>query len=274
MAAEAALARGPRPRRGGLPPRWSARKCGFATLCLLVCQLLPATGWSQAHVNARRSNTGSIRHNTATGVTRATTTTTGTRYNGSVRYSRRYPYNAYYQPYWGNAYAYPRDVQPDQGFPAPRPAVPEYTPREETAGERRQREQQAAQDDRVIEQRNVDQERQASLHSRLWENPREYFDSGGGELEPGLALKTLPSQPEPVDVEGHSYYLFDHTFYDKQFYAGEVVYVVVSPPLGAVVNSVSPSCGTMGTGDKTYRICGSTWYLVWDTGYVVVDGPQ
>jgi hypothetical protein len=77
-----------------------------------------------------------------------------------------------------------------------------------------------------------------------------------------------------AEVDGLTYYYHGSVFFSREQREGRWVYVVVRPPVGAVVYQLPGGCGRMGVGKTFYHVCGSVWYLPWDNGtFVVVDGP-
>jgi hypothetical protein len=59
-----------------------------------------------------------------------------------------------------------------------------------------------------------------------------------GSTPAGYEVESLPEDAEIVEVEGETYYLSDHTFYQRIQRDGQDVYVVVDAPAGAQVTSI------------------------------------
>ena len=86
----------------------------------------------------------------------------------------------------------------------------------------------------------------------------------------GTMLATPPPQYTTVVVAGFTYYVHDFVYYSRVYHGGEVVYMVVAPPAGAVISVLPAGCTTVVRGGVAYRQCGGAFYQPFSGGYRVV----
>ena len=66
------------------------------------------------------------------------------------------------------------------------------------------------------------------------------------------------------------YYYWDGAYYTKR----DKEYVVVAPPIGAVVPTVPQGCEPLLIEGKTYYSCDDVSYLATPQGYQIVEEPE
>lgn len=66
------------------------------------------------------------------------------------------------------------------------------------------------------------------------------------------------------------YYYWDGAYYTKR----DKEYVIVEPPLGAVVPTMPQGCEPLTIGDKVYYSCDDVTYLATPQGYQIVKEPE
>jgi uncharacterized protein DUF6515 len=86
---------------------------------------------------------------------------------------------------------------------------------------------------------------------------------------PGYAINTLPPGYSSIYAEGNPYYYYDGVYYEP----GSSGYVVVSPPLGAVVGQLPPGAQAIALGPNIYYYAGGAFYEQEPQGFVVVSPP-
>ena len=123
--------------------------------------------------------------------------------------------------------------------------------------------------------REVDAARRAEIDRETFE--RRHFDFDGDRhrayhwygYRPGMIITTLPPAYVPIYVSGVPYY-YDQGVYYK---SGPSGYVVVNPPLGAVVPEPPPGAEPIVVGSVVYYYANGAFYLAEPDGYHVVTPP-
>jgi len=87
---------------------------------------------------------------------------------------------------------------------------------------------------------------------------------------PGKFIVDLPSRHTRLVVRGRPYYYRSGLFY----YRRPRGYVVVGPPIGAIVPRLAIGFSTVWVGGSFYYYYGNVFYRRVPTGYVVVDPPR
>jgi hypothetical protein len=88
-------------------------------------------------------------------------------------------------------------------------------------------------------------------------------------FHPGLAFSVLPPGYVQIGVGGTPYYYNEGVYYEP----APTGYVVVAPPLGAVVPELPPGVETIVTGDTMYFYAGGAFYVQGPQGYLVAAPP-
>lgn len=167
---------------------------------------------------------------------------------------------------WGSLQANNRGAPPQHAAaPRPEPAAPRPTPQ---PVER--------------QQPRVDvQQRPASVdiaHARVEQADRQRMDIGEerrqstfwSDFHAGMRLDRLPDGYRRIGVRGHPYYYFQGVFYDD----GPSGYVIIAPPVDAVVTDLPPGSETVVLGDTYYYYAGGAFYVQQSDGtYIVVAAP-
>jgi len=86
---------------------------------------------------------------------------------------------------------------------------------------------------------------------------------------PGKLVVNLPPRHTRVVVRGRPYYYWGGVFY----YGRPRGYVVVAPPIGAIVPRLAVGFGTLWVGGLLYYYYGNVFYRRVPAGYVVVEPP-
>lgn len=92
----------------------------------------------------------------------------------------------------------------------------------------------------------------------------------GSTIPMGTIFEYAPSTAMPLMVGGTRYYYDNNIFFTEVFDGSAVVYQVVSAPMGAVVTTLPSNCTAQYYNNKSYTICGSTYYMQVAGGYQVV----
>lgn len=92
----------------------------------------------------------------------------------------------------------------------------------------------------------------------------------GATIPMGTIFEYAPSAARSLMVGGTRYYYDNNIFFTEVFDGGAVVYQVVPAPLGAVVSPLPSYCTAQFYNNKSYMICGSTYYMQVAGGYQVV----
>ncbi|MGC9943080.1 MAG: DUF6515 family protein [Verrucomicrobiota bacterium] len=86
----------------------------------------------------------------------------------------------------------------------------------------------------------------------------------------GMRIDRLPDGFRSIGVRGHPYFYFQGVFYDN----GPSGYVVIAPPVDAVVTDMPPDSETVVVGDTTYYYAGGAFYVQQSDGtFIVVAAP-
>lgn len=86
----------------------------------------------------------------------------------------------------------------------------------------------------------------------------------------GMRIDRLPDGYRSIGVHGRPYFFFQGVFYDN----GPSGYVVVAPPVDAVITDLPPDTETVVVGDTTYYYAGGAFYVQQADGtYIVVAAP-
>ena len=129
--------------------------------------------------------------------------------------------------------------------------------------------------------RPVDRERDGRIgreghrENEFWEHRHLDFDGDRRrsyfwyDYTPGMIIGTLPSDYSQIYVGGVPYF-YDQGVYYQQNPAG---YVVVKPPLGAVVAQVPPGAEALPVNGTIYYYAAGTFYVQQPQGFVVVPPP-
>jgi hypothetical protein len=116
---------------------------------------------------------------------------------------------------------------------------------------------------------HVTTEREAHVY-RNWDLDEErrhaFFWSG---YYAGMPVITLPHGYISVQVGGVPYDYYDGVFYQP----GQSGYVVVSPPVGALVPALPPGAEAVVAGPYTYYYAGGAFYIQQPQGFQVVPPP-
>ena len=87
---------------------------------------------------------------------------------------------------------------------------------------------------------------------------------------PGLTLRSLPVGYVQVSVGGTGYYYYDGVYFRP---TTDGTYIVVAPPVGAIVPQLPNGAQAIGLGSDTYYYGGGAFYLQQPTGFGVVEAP-
>lgn len=94
----------------------------------------------------------------------------------------------------------------------------------------------------------------------------------GGAIAVGSMIATLPYGYSEVWIDESPYYYDDSGYYYEEVYSGdEVVYQVVPPPVGALVDRLPENCLEYEKGGVTYQVCDGISYRAEAGGWRVVD---
>ncbi len=86
----------------------------------------------------------------------------------------------------------------------------------------------------------------------------------------GMRIDRLPDGYRRIGVRGHPYFFFQGVFYDN----GPSGYVVIAPPVDAVITDMPPDAETVVVGDTYYYYAGGAFYVQQADGtYIVVAPP-
>ncbi|MBF0511298.1 MAG: hypothetical protein HQL13_03115 [Candidatus Omnitrophica bacterium] len=86
----------------------------------------------------------------------------------------------------------------------------------------------------------------------------------------GMRMHYLPAGSFTVWAEGRRYYYYDGLYYT---YVGGGDYVVVAPPVGAVVTSIPPDFQPVRINGETYYVNDGVYYVYTRHGYRVIPQP-
>jgi hypothetical protein len=175
----------------------------------------------------------------------------------------------------GEHAAAPRPVQPrvearpaergrvEQARPAERGRVEQARPAEQRRGEIPPRIAPRAEEYRS---RPVEWARDRRLLDIDREHSHAFFWSG---IHAGLFLGGLPTGYVPVYVSGNPYYYYEGVYYEPS----QSGYVVVTPPIGAIVPELPPGAEAVSSGPNVYYYAAGAFYLQEPQGFVVVAPP-
>jgi hypothetical protein len=143
-------------------------------------------------------------------------------------------------------------VEPNRGRPAEIGRERETQVQRGGEGERHEQ-----LEDSLRERRNwgIDDERR---HSYFWFG-----------YHPGMVLNVLPQAYSQINVGGNPYY-YDQGVYYQQATSG---YVVVTPPVGAIVAQLPPGSETIPYGPTVYYYGAGAFYVQNPQGFIVVEPP-
>ena len=113
-------------------------------------------------------------------------------------------------------------------------------------------------DRRVIERRHVDTEAERH-HAFYWSS-----------FYAGMAVRVLPPGYVQASVGAAGYYYYDGVYYQPTTLGN---YVVVAPPVGAIVPQLPSGAEAIAVGSATYYYGGWAFYLQQPTGFEVVPAP-
>lgn len=88
-------------------------------------------------------------------------------------------------------------------------------------------------------------------------------------INPGFVISTLPPGYDQVYVGGNPYYYDQGLYYQP----GASGYVVVSPPIGAMVPQLPPGAEPIQAGAIEYYYAGGAFYVQQPQGFLVVTPP-
>lgn len=92
----------------------------------------------------------------------------------------------------------------------------------------------------------------------------------GPIFTPGCILTVCRTASVVSAFVGHPFFYFEGVYYDQ----GAAGYVIVAPPLGAVVSELPPGAETVVLGDTVYYYAGGAFYVQQPDGsFVVVAQP-
>jgi hypothetical protein len=94
---------------------------------------------------------------------------------------------------------------------------------------------------------------------------------GYGGLRPGTTVSYMPRGFISFSLGPSSYYYCDGVYYSP---AGQGRYIVVPPPVGAIVKTIPPDYSPMVLNGVTYYTDHDTFYVYTPQGYQVVPAPQ
>ncbi len=86
---------------------------------------------------------------------------------------------------------------------------------------------------------------------------------------PGMVSRALPQGYVTFSVGNQPYYYYEGVYYEP----GPSGYVVVTPPVGAVVSVLPPGVETLVANGTVYYYAGGAFYIQQPTGYAVVPPP-
>ncbi len=93
-----------------------------------------------------------------------------------------------------------------------------------------------------------------------------YYWSG---FHSGMIIGALPFGYVPLAVSGNPYYYYQGVYYEQS----PSGYMVVTPPIGAVVPELPPGAETIYVGNAVYYYAAGAFYLQQPQGFVVVVPP-
>ena len=88
-------------------------------------------------------------------------------------------------------------------------------------------------------------------------------------FHPGIVIGALPFGYNQIYVSGNPYYYYQGVYYEN----GPSGYVVVTPPLGALVPALPPGAEAVTAGPTVYYYAGGAFYVQVPQGFQVVSPP-
>jgi len=89
-------------------------------------------------------------------------------------------------------------------------------------------------------------------------------------FDPGMVLRVLPVGYVQTSVGGTGYYYYGGVFFRP---TTDGTYIVVAPPVGAIVPQLPNGAQAIVLGSDTYYYGGGAFYLQQPTGFAVVEAP-
>jgi hypothetical protein len=89
------------------------------------------------------------------------------------------------------------------------------------------------------------------------------------DFHAGMRINRLPDGYRRIGIRGHPYFYFEGVYYDD----GPSGYVIVAPPLGAIIPELPPGAESVVIGDTIYYYVAGAFYIQQANGYVVVAAP-